>query len=95
MERRSVNLGEFRTNTGLGGRLSLVKLHDRVADVVCAAIACGLDVAGVDVTVDVDCPAVIEVNTNAGLGSSVHLSSGVDVGLETARLVERRMRKVV
>ena len=91
LERRSVSAGEFRTNTGLGGTIQVGELSDKVAAVSCAAAAaCGLDVAGVDVCDDGTNPVVIEVNTNAGVGSAIHLSTGVDVAYEAAKLVVQR-----
>ena len=84
---RTGAVGDFRANIGLGGTGKVVQANPgQIRIALAAARACELDFAGVDLTVDPKNPQVIEVNTNAGLGSLK--LTGDDTALAMARHVQ-------
>jgi ribosomal protein S6--L-glutamate ligase len=77
--RRVAKAGEFRSNLHRGGSAEAVELDEayETAAVRSAQIV-GLQVAGVDMLEGNDGPAVMEVNSTAGL-QGIETSTGIDV----------------
>ncbi len=68
MERIATKRGEFRSNFHLGGRVKIASLSDEEKNIARqAAMACGLEVSGVDIIRTKSGPKVLEVNANPGL----------------------------
>ena len=77
--RRQSPPGEFRSNLHRGGTAKVVTLSaNERATAVRAAIAMGLDVAGVDLIQSDDGPMVLEVNSSPGL-EGIEDVSNVDI----------------
>ena len=71
--------GEFRSNLHRGGRAEVAQLTpNQEATALRAAIAMGLEVAGVDLIQSDDGPMVLEVNSSPGL-EGIETASGVDI----------------
>jgi len=77
--RRVAKAGEFRSNLHRGGSAEAVDLDEayETAAVRSAQIV-GLRVAGVDMLESIDGPAVMEVNSTAGL-QGIEIATGIDI----------------
>lgn len=77
--RRRARAGEFRSNIHRGGTGTLVEPDPVVLDTALrAAVAVGVEVAGVDLLETRDGPKVIEVNSSPGF-QGLEAASGLDV----------------
>jgi len=90
MERRAAP-GEFRSNLHLGGSAREIELDSRTRALATrAALAHGLDVAGVDILVSHRGPLVLEVNSSPGL-EGIEAATEVDIADEIIAHLERRL----
>jgi ribosomal protein S6--L-glutamate ligase len=90
--RRVAKAGEFRSNLHRGGSAEAVQLDDAYeAAAVRSAQVVGLQVAGVDMLEGNDGPAVMEVNSTAGL-QGIETSTGIDVAGSIIDYVRENVR---
>jgi len=83
--RREAKIGEFRSNIHRGGTGRAVRLTpDDEAQVLAAARALGLEVAGVDYLESKEGPKVIEVNASPGF-QGLEQATGKDIAAEVVR----------
>lgn len=76
---RSAKKGEFRSNAALGGTGRLVHINREYEDIALKSVELlGLEMAGVDIILTSNGPAVLEVNCNPGF-TELEEATGVDV----------------
>lgn len=90
MERTAAS-GDFRSNLELGGSSKEFKLTPEISEIaVKATKVLGLDLAGVDIIITKNGPAVIEVNANAGF-KGLEAATGKDVAGEIIKYAEKKL----
>lgn len=91
MGRRAAN-GDFRSNLHMGGKAEPTKLSREERSIaVRAALAMGLEVAGVDLLRAADGIKVLEVNSSPGL-EGIEVVSGRDIAAQMIEHIELRVR---
>ena len=76
---RAARRGEFRSNIELGGKGKSIELSDEIKNLaVRAAKALNLEIAGVDIILTKNGPAIMEVNANPGF-KMIEEVSGINI----------------
>jgi ribosomal protein S6--L-glutamate ligase len=92
--RRTGRKDDFRANTHCGGRMEVMELSAELAGMAsAAAIALGLECAGVDLLETARGPVVIEINSTPGL-RGIEEASGLDLAGRLAEHAESLAARV-